>query len=74
MAFDRATWPEPRVGEGPVVMVHAPAQHFLRIFEHESMVGGIAGEVVKFVGVFLQIEKKRWQGGKMDVFIPLVPD
>ncbi len=38
-------------------MVHAPAQHFLRVFEHEPVMGGIAGEIVKFVGIILQIKK-----------------
>ena len=36
--------------------------------------GGIAGEIVEFVGIVLQIEKQRRQAGKMDVFVALVPD
>ena len=57
MVFDHAAWPEPCVGQGPVIMVHAPAQHFLRIFEHQPMIGGIVGEITKLVGIALQIKK-----------------
>ena len=55
-------------------MVHAPAQHFLRIFKHQAMMGGIVGEVMKLVGIALQIEKQWRQAGKMDVFVALVPE
>ena len=55
-------------------MVHAPAQHFLRILEHEPVIGEIGGEIVKLVGIGLQIEKQRRQAGKMDVLVAPVPD
>ena len=55
--FDNAVRPDTRVGEGPFVMVHAPTEHFLRIFEHQSVTGGVSGEIAKFVRVILEIKK-----------------
>ena len=55
--FDHAVWPEPCVGQGPFIVVHAPAEHFLRIIKDQSVIGGIVGEIVKLVRIVFQIEK-----------------
>ena len=57
------------VGEGGLVMGHAPGQHLLRELQHQRQIVRIVHAVREFVRVFFEIEKERGQVREVDVFV-----
>ena len=54
-------------------MLHAPGQHPRGQRQPVLAVGRIVGAVDELVGVALEIEEQRRQGGEMDIFQPPGP-
>ena len=58
-------------GQGAVIVIYAPTQHFLSIFQNQPLMGRVVGKIVKFLRVCFQIKQQRRKRGEMDVFVAL---
>src|SRR6185295_13205131 len=73
-SFERSLFGQVSACEGPVSLLHAPAQHPARIVEHDIAAIRILHPVHELIRVFAQIEQQRRQRREMYVFPVAVTD
>ena len=51
IALDHPVGCQQAVGQGAVIVIYAPTQHFLSIFQNQPLMGRVVGKIVKFLRV-----------------------
>ena len=71
---DQAVARELHVGQGAIGVEQPPVQHPLGIAQQHGGHSGFTREIAHFLGIGLDIEEQRRQGGEMHIFVAPVAD
>src|SRR5690606_2479808 len=58
--------------QGSIHIAHPPRQHFLSVFQHDALIGSIAGDIIELSRVRLKVEEQWIALGEMNILVVVI--